>query len=141
MQKHEKHAGQFVEIAPDCGLEAAVVPQERGGKPTVATLEHEILRGKPYHYTLEELKFAVFVRRRQLSPAEVRARRKELWAECFAKPHACMRASPLAKQYGWGAHYDERGRIAIHAVESAEYRRLVRDRAVEKLPAMRSKRG
>jgi hypothetical protein len=52
-----------------------------------------------------------------------------------------MRASPLTKQYGWGAHYDEKGRIAIYAVESKEYRRFVKDKNIKKYSAMRSKRA
>jgi hypothetical protein len=51
-----------------------------------------------------------------------------------------MRASPLTKQYGWGAHYDEAGRIALYAVQSEEYRRFSRDTTVRKFSAMRSKR-
>jgi hypothetical protein len=51
-----------------------------------------------------------------------------------------MRTSPLTKQYGWGAHYDEASRIVSYAVESEEYRRFSRDTTVRKLSAMRSKR-
>jgi hypothetical protein len=131
---------QFIEIAPDCDLKAAVVPQTKNGKPTIATIEYELLSGKPYGYTLEELKFATHLKHKQIPPAEVKARRPQLWAEYFAKPCACMRASPLTKQYGWGAHYDAQGGIALYAVESEEYRRFVKDKSMKKFFAMRSKR-
>lgn len=32
-----------------------------------------------------------------------------------------MRSSELAKRYGWGAHGDDAGRIALVGVETAEY--------------------
>ncbi|MDO8991295.1 MAG: DUF6157 family protein [Sideroxyarcus sp.] len=132
---------QFIEIAPDCALKAAVVPQAKNGKPSIATIEYELLSSKPYGYTLEELKFATHVQHKQIPPAEVKSRRRQLWDEYFVKPCACMRASPLTKQYGWGAHYDAQGKIAIYPVESKEYQRFVSDKSVKKFFAMRSKRA
>lgn len=37
---------------------------------------------------------------------------------------ACLRASPLVKQFGWGLHHDEAGRVAAYGVETEEYRKL-----------------
>lgn len=131
---------QFIEIAPDCPTKAAIIPEDKGGKKSIAAIEYQLLSRNPYGYTLEELKFATYVQHKQLPPAELKAHRKQLWDEYFAKPCACMRASPLTKKYGWGAHYDERGKIAIYAVESREYRRFVKDKNIKKYAAMRSKR-
>lgn len=50
----------------------------------------------------------------------------------FYQPYACVRASPLTKKYGWGVHYDGQGKIAIHAVDSQEYRRFVEDQNIKK---------
>jgi len=58
----------------------------------------------------------------------------------FAKPQACLRASPLVKQYGWGVHHDGEGRIALLGMESAEYRQLLDDPAIAKTPGMRRAR-
>ncbi|MDD2686819.1 MAG: DUF6157 family protein [Gallionella sp.] len=134
-------ANQFIEIAPDSPTQHSIVPQEKNGKPTIATIEYELLSGKPYTYTLSELKFAAHVRHKQIPPAELKAHRQQLWDAYFAKPYACMRASPLTKKYGWGAHYDESGRIAIYPVESAEYKRLIKDKDIRKFSAMRSKKS
>ncbi len=134
-------ANQFIEIAPDCPLKEAVIPLKKGEKPSVATIEYELLSGKPYGYTLQELKFATYVQQKQISPIELKTQRKQLLEEFLSKPYACMRASPLTKKYGWGAHYDEHGKIAIFAVGSKEYRRLVEDKGVNKFFAMRSKRA
>lgn len=60
--------------------------------------------------------------------------------EFFSRPKACLRASPLPKQFGWNVHHDAEGRIAIHAVGSVEYARLGADTGVKVTPAMRSKR-
>lgn len=131
---------QFIEIAPDCPTKAAVVPQDKAGKRSVATIEYELLSSKPYGYTLAELKFATHVKHKEIPPAEVRARGRQLWDEYFSRSYACMRASPLTRKYGWGAHYDEQGKIAIYPVESNEYLRFVKDRTIKKYCAMRSKR-
>ncbi len=81
------------------------------------------------------------MKHKQIPAAELKTHGKRLRDEFFAKPYACMRASPLTKQYGWGAHYDEKGRIAIYPVESEEYRRLVKDKNIKKFSAMRGKRA
>ena len=132
---------QFIEIAPDCSLKAAVIPVDKGTKRTIASIEYEILSAHPYQYTLEELKFAVEIRRKEISEDDLQAHRLAIWDAFFSRPHACMRASPLTKQYGWGAHYDENGKIAIYPVESKEYQRFVKDKNIKKYPAMRSKRA
>ncbi|MBI4938424.1 MAG: hypothetical protein HY846_09480 [Nitrosomonadales bacterium] len=131
---------QFIEIAPDCPTDKAVVPQDKSDKRSIAAIEYQLLSGKPYGYTLEELKFATHVLHKQIPPAEVKTRRQQLWDEYFTKPCACMRASPLTKKYGWGAHYNEQGKIAIYPVGSVEYRRFVQDGNIKKYCAMRSKR-
>ena len=131
---------QFIEIAPDCPLRQAVVPPKKAARQTVATIEYELLSKKPYAYTLQELKFATYLQQKQISPLEVKTQRKQLLQDFLAKPYACMRASPLTKNYGWGAHYNEEGKIAIYAVGSKDYLRLVADESIKKYSAMRSKR-
>jgi hypothetical protein len=136
-------ADTFVLVALDCPVRAAVVPPGRASGPTVAGIEYELLTARPYALTLEDLIFETHVRRAGLSKAEARSRADEIRKALFAKPHACMRASPLPKKYGWGVHYDGKGRLALYGVESAEYRRFasggVRD--VKLVAAMRSKRA
>ena len=51
---------------------------------------------------------------------------------------ACLAA---AQDYEWGLHYDDQGRIALHAVDSAEYERLSQDPSLTQLRAMRSSRA
>lgn len=133
----------FVLVAPDCAATKAVVPSPRGGTPTVAVIQYELLTARPYALTLEDLILATHVRRAGLSEAEAATRADAIRAELSARPHPCMRASPLPKTYGWGVHHDGAGRIALYAVESDEYRRFaggVVD-GVEVVAALRSKRA
>jgi hypothetical protein len=59
----------------------------------------------------------------------------------LSKGHPHLRVSPLAKRYGWGIHNNAQGKIALTAVESREYRRLVNDPSTTKIKAFRSKRA
>jgi hypothetical protein len=131
---------QFIEIAPDSPTAKSIIPQDKGNKKSIAVIEYALLSSNPYGYTLAELKFATHVQHKQIPAAELEAHRKQLRDEYFAKPYACMRASPLTKRYGWGAHYNKEGKIAIYAVESKEYQRFVNDKTIKKYSAMRSKR-
>jgi hypothetical protein len=55
----------------------------------------------------------------------------------LSKGHPHLRVSPLAKRYGWGIHNAE-GKIALIAVESPEYKRLMNDPRTTKIKAFRS---
>jgi hypothetical protein len=130
----------FTQVAPDCPAKAAVVPAARGEKKSIAVLEFELLSGKPYFYTQEQLQFEVHLRHKGISGSELKSRRNELWAEFFPKPHACLRASSLPMKYGWGAHFDAKGKIGIYAVESKEYQQYAKNKGIKQLIVMRSQR-
>jgi hypothetical protein len=49
--------------------------------------------------------------------------------------------SPLAKRYGWGIHNDGEGKVALVAIDSPEYERLMKDPRTTKLKAFRSSRA
>lgn len=141
----------LIAVADDCPVTAAEVPGARGGKPTVAVLQYELISGAPYGLTQEDVLFETWLRRQDL-PADLPAeRRAELRKEFFSRSQACLRASPLPKRYGWGLLFDRDGRIALCPMESEEYRRLVdgasrseqdgEDGGVRVLKAMRSRRS
>jgi hypothetical protein len=101
------------DIHPSCtGLpgEGRGCPAARGEKKTIAVLEFDLLSGKPYFYTQEELQFEVHLRHKGISASELKSRRNELWAAFFSKPHACLRAPSLPKKYGFGVHFDAQGK-------------------------------
>ena len=132
----------FVLVAPDCPVTIAVVPTTKGMKRTVPALQYGLLRARPYVFTLEDLLFETHILRAGMTRSEVAGRGAEIRAALFAKPQACMRTSALPKRYGWGVHYDGRGRLALYAVESEEYQRFASGMlaGIEVVAAMRSKR-
>lgn len=132
----------FVLLAPDSPTKTSIVPAAKEDKRPIHLIQYELLTARPYQLTLEELIFAVHVERGGLAVAEVKRRKVEIWAELFSKSHACMRASALPKKFGWGVHYDSRGKLALFAAESADYRRFAsgKVRGVKLVAALRTKR-
>jgi hypothetical protein len=130
----------LIAVADDCPVDRAAAPPARGDKPTVAGLQYAMLAGRPHALTQEDVLFESW-RARQALPAgaDLAALRQAF----FAKPQACLRASPLAKQYGWGLLFDADGRVALLAMESPEYRRLVGggDPTLKVVKAMRASRA
>lgn len=126
----------LIQVAPDCPVAASYLPVERGGRRTVALIQYELLLEQPYQLTQAELLFEVFAQQKSIPAAE----REAAWEAFWAKPQACMRASPLPKQYGFGIHFDEQGRGALCPMESAEYQRFS-EAGLTILKAMRSSRA
>jgi len=89
------------------------------------------------------IRFEVHVRREAIPADELAARVQEIRAELPGKPQPCLRASLLPEKYGWGVHHDRQGRIALHPMESEEYRRIARSAGSGPTlwPALRSKRS
>ncbi len=128
------YANTLITVAADCPVDVAVVPSKPG---SVALQHYESVIAAPYQRTSDDLLFAVFAARNGVETAEFETARGQF----FSKPQACLRASPLAKKFGWGIHHDAQGRIAIYAVESGDYQHLLCDATIKHVPAMRSKRA
>ena len=135
------YVNTFIAVAPDTATKVGTVPRGRSDKKSIAQLEYELISGKPYTLTQEEVQFSVHVQRQGIPAIELKAKRAELWSEFFSKPMACMRASPLPKSYGWGLHFDADGKVALVAMESPDYKRLLKNSTIRQLSAMRSKRA
>lgn len=121
----------FVAVAPDCSANAGTVPDRPG---SIAGLEYELLTANPYRLTGEDLILAVQARHKGIAAADMARFKMAL----LSKPHSCLRASMLPKRYGWGAHYDADGRIALYGVETDEYRRLTSQPDIRVVMAMRN---
>jgi hypothetical protein len=87
------------------------------------------------------VQFHVHAKRTGLADSRLRSDGAALRDAFFAKPVACMRTSALAKTYGWGLHFDERGRVALVSAGTPEYDKLASDPRIEHTRAMRSKRA
>ena len=127
----------LVEVADDCPVSAAQVPQARGGKKTKAVVEYELLVRHPYTYTEEDIAFEVYAVLHDIPKANWPTQRKKF----LSKSHPHLRVSALAKRYGWGIHNNGEGKIALVAVESPKYKRLMKDRRTTKVKAFRSTRA
>lgn len=125
--KTTNYRDTLITASSDTPVTVGTIPE----KPeTVAGVQHALLADNPYAMTSDDLIYAAHV---------ARGGDKDRTG-FFAKPQACLRASPLVKQFGWGIHHDGEGRIALIAMESEDYARLLADLAVAKTPGMRRAR-
>jgi hypothetical protein len=127
----------LIEIADDCPATEGQVPRARGGKRTKAVVEYELLVKHPYTYTEEDIAFEVYAILHD-TPKAGRPKEREKF---LSKGHPHLRVSALAKRYGWGIHNDAEGKVALIAVESRDYKRLMKDLRTTKVKAFRSTRA
>lgn len=127
----------LIEVAEDCPVATAEVPQTKGGKKTKPVLEYEVIAGHPYKYTEEDIAFEAYAVMHDIPKASWPKERQNY----LSQDQACLRVSSLGKRYGWGIYNDADGKTTLVAVESAEYKRLVDDPEVIKVKAFRSKRA
>lgn len=123
----------FIAVASGCPATAGEVPAKTG---TIASLQLELLKAQPYALTSDDLLFEIHARRNGIADAD----RASARAAFFARPQACLRASPLVKTHGWGLHHDAQGRIAAYGVETAAYRSLADCADLKQVSGMRSTR-
>jgi Family of unknown function (DUF6157) len=127
----------LIEVAEDCPVSQAQVPQARGDKKTKAVVEYELLVNHPYKYTEEDIAFETYAILHEIRKASWAKERQKF----LSKGHPHLRVSALPKRYGWGLHNNAKGKIALIAVESPEYKKLMNDPRVTKVRAFRSKRA
>jgi hypothetical protein len=127
----------FIQVATDSPADSAREPKPRGDKKTVAQLEHEMLWNHPYEFTQDELQFAVYMAHKNIPKSQEAAAKEEY----FSVPHACLRASPLAKTHGWGFHFNAEGKVALVPLGSDQYKMFAADDKLQQVFAMRSKRA
>lgn len=130
----------FIRVAEDCPARAGEEPPLRGGNPTAASLQFEMIAKAPYKYTSDDVVFATSAPGRQLDATAGKKERSLARAEFFSKGQPCLRASGLGKRFGWGIHADNEGRVALYAIDSARYKALARDPKLAQTRAMRTKR-
>jgi hypothetical protein len=127
----------FVVVSDDCPNQAGIEPPIKDAGATIARLQYDLLMQHPYEYDIDALNFEVYCRKNAVPDAE----RPEQHERFFSKSHPCLRASPLTKQYGFGAHYDGMGRIALYARDSVAYAKFQRDASLKVEKAMRNRRA
>lgn len=123
----------FIAASPDS---RATRSEEPAKAESIAGIEYGLLRDTPYKFTSDDLLFEVHARRNGIADSE-RARAREAF---FTKSHACLRASPLVKRYGWGLHHDGRGKVAAYGIETDDYRKLGSRSDLKIVAGLRSRR-
>lgn len=118
----------FISVAEDCPVFMAEIPPTREPK-SIPQIEYEILIGNSYEYTSDDVLYIVNGKRRGI-----------VREDFFTRIQPDFRLSPLTQRYGWGVHSDENGKIALCAVESAEYEMLARDTLLVQMKGNRSRR-
>jgi Family of unknown function (DUF6157) len=127
----------FIQIAEDCPVNNAEVPPLKGDDKTIANLHFEMIVDNPYKYTSDDVIFNAYATKNKVTGKAAQA---EARATFFSKGQACLRASPLTKRYGWGVHHNAEGKVALYAVDSADSKKLAKDKALKQVKGMKSKR-
>ncbi len=127
----------FIRVAEDCPVRKAEVPADKAAGATVASQQFALLHDHPYRLTSDDVTFEVYAERNGV-PASERAEARERF---FSKGQPCLRSSPLAKRYGFGFHFDAKGRVALVPSGTAEYTAFCNDPQWTQLKAMRNKRA
>ena len=127
----------FIEIAEDSPIQTASVPPPKVDK-TIATIQFDMLYEHPYEYSSDDVLFETYAVKRNLTNKVEKDAEREFF---FSKGQACFRSSPLTKRYGWGVHSNADGKIAIYPAGSDEYDKMVTDKKLTHVKAMRSKKA
>jgi hypothetical protein len=126
------YVNTLIQVAEDCPVDRGTPPPVREGNPSIAARQYEMIASAPYAHTSDDVIFAVHADRAGI-PAEERSSAREAY---FSVGRPCLRASDLGKKYGWGIQSDEHGRVALVAVDSPDYARLVSEGTAHGTPAL-----
>ena len=111
-----------------------------GSEPNLGTVASEqliLLRTHPYGYTSDELLFTIYAERNGIQKSS----RASAFEVFISKPRACLRASTLVKQFGWGFHHDGNAKVAAYGMETEGYQRLSTQGNIKQTKGMRAKRS
>lgn len=129
-----RYVNAFITLAPDCPVQSGTAPRLA---TSIAGLEHALLTERPYHYAGEDLTLQVHRLHKAVADEDLPAFRAFL----FSKSQPCMRLSMLPKRWGWGVHFDGRGRMALHGAETEAYQTLSTRSDLRVMAARSSRRG
>ena len=127
----------FIQVAEDCPADRAQIPPLKGTEKSVANIQFELISQNPYTYDSDDIIFQCFALKKDLTESEMEEARKVF----FSKGQPCLRCSPLTKRYGFGVHSNAEGKVAIYARESKEYDSFSKDKSLQIVKAMRSKKA
>jgi len=126
----------FIEVSASCPVTHAEVPPQKDKEKSVTNIIYEMIKNNPYKFTSDEILFHVHATKNNISEAAWKFERQKY----FSKAQPCLRASTLSKRYGWGIHFNAEGKVAIYALESSDYRKLLQNKNIKIIRGMRTKR-
>lgn len=122
--------------AEDCPVMFGEKPNVKNDKPTIASIQFDMLIKNPYKFSSDDVVFEVYAIKNDITKSEYEAARNQF----FSKGQACLRCSPLTKRYGWAVHNNSDGKIALISSNENKYNELLNDRSLQIVKAMKSKR-
>lgn len=69
----------LITISEDSKAVAAVVPSLRNGKPTIASIEYDLIKNNPYKYTQEDVQFKTYLIKNQIEEENVDELREQFF--------------------------------------------------------------
>lgn len=135
--KTTNYYNTLITVAEDCKLQKAQVPPMKDGKKTIANQHFERITSTMENCTSDDVIFETYAARNEIHLSQWDEERTVF----FSKGQPCLRTSPLAKKYGWGIWSNNQGLIQLVAIESEAYQKLLEDKTIIKVKAMRSSRA
>ena len=127
------YTNTFICVAEDCKKTASEIPPLKIDKPkSIARMQFEMITDIPFHLTSDDIIFQIHCERKGIATTD---EERELF---FSKGQPCFRSSPLAKNYGWGIHFDEQSKVGLVAMDDESYEKLTNSQELTIVKAMRS---
>lgn len=104
----------FIQVANDSRVSHRIEPPVRETDTSIPARQFAMILEHPYRYTSGDEIFGVHADRAGI-PQNQRAPARD---EYFSTGRPCLRASDLAKKYGWGIHGDDPGPLTLLSVDS-----------------------
>ena len=80
----------FITSSEDSTVDSAVVPVPRNGKPTIASIQYELIKHNPYKYTEEDVQFKTYLTKHQMELHHTDVMREQFFQNhrlAFGLPH------------------------------------------------------
>ncbi len=69
----------LITISEDSKATSAIVPVTRNGKPTIASIEYDLIKNNPYKFTQEDVQFKTYLIKNQIEEENTDELRKQFF--------------------------------------------------------------
>lgn len=138
---HASYFNTFIRVADDCPVSQSEIPAPKNDNIPAHAIQYDLLMRHPYTFDHKNLIWEVCVAAKGLCEEVLEKDGDKIKEELFSKGQPCLRASAPTKRYGFGAHYNSEGKIALYTVESEKYKAFLADKNLKQLAGMRTKRS